>query len=165
MSDVIDVAYGTEDIDVSSLEEIVDVVFDLQEIHISSEESPSDSVVIEESIDVTVDEELVDVSITDLHVDVTTSEEIIDVLGVGEAGPAGRDGADGADGADGGSYVHAQNTPAAVWTIVHNLGYRPGGILIIDSAGTEWQGEIAHLDLNTLTITFTVAFGGTAYLS
>jgi hypothetical protein len=51
-----------------------------------------------------------------------------------------------------------------VWIINHLLGYHPN-VTVLDSAGNEWDGEIAHLDTDTLSITFTSAFGGTAYLS
>jgi hypothetical protein len=64
----------------------------------------------------------------------------------------------------GSSYIHDQSIASAVWTIVHNLAYRPA-VFVIDSAGNEWHGVISHVDGNSLTITFTTAFGGTAYLS
>jgi hypothetical protein len=83
----------------------------------------------------------------------------------GETGPEGPQGEPGAPGSAPQSYVHTQSTPAAVWTINHNLGYRPGGILIEDSGGNTWIGDVDHVDDNTLTVTFTAAFGGFAYLS
>jgi hypothetical protein len=52
-----------------------------------------------------------------------------------------------------------------VWTINHNLGFKPAGVQIFDSGGTEWLGIVEHLDNNTLTVTFTAAFGGVAYVS
>lgn len=61
-------------------------------------------------------------------------------------------------------YTHVQQTAAAVWTITHNLGKRPS-ISVIDSAGSSVVGEIAHISTNELTITFSSAFKGTAYLN
>lgn len=75
----------------------------------------------------------------------------------GPAGPAGPPG--------GGSYVHTQNAAAAVWTITHNLGFRPGGITVEDSAGTEIVGDRDDPDANTTVLTFDFATGGVAYLS
>lgn len=65
-----------------------------------------------------------------------------------------------------GAYRHVQSIPAAVWSVVHNLGYRPGGVLVEDSAGDDaWGGEVTHVSDNELTITFGAEFGGKAYLS
>lgn len=85
--------------------------------------------------------------------------------GVGPRGPAGPAGPQGPPGSASASYVHDQLVPASVWNVVHNLGYRPGGILIYDSAGDQTSGEVEHLTVNALTVTFTASFGGVAYLS
>lgn len=92
----------------------------------------------------------------------------------GPAGPPGPPGADstvpgpqgppGAPGSAPQAYEHDQVTPATVWTVVHNLGYRPN-VLVKDSAGTTQLGETDHVSINELTITFLAAFGGKAYLS
>lgn len=64
------------------------------------------------------------------------------------------------------NYTHTQSIAASTWTINHNLGYKPGGIMVFDSANTPWFGSVTHLDDNTLTIDFGAAvFGGKAYLS
>lgn len=63
-------------------------------------------------------------------------------------------------------YTHTQSIPAALWTITHNLGYKPGGILVTDSGGSEWEGDVTHVSNNQLTIDFgTASFGGTAEVS
>lgn len=65
-----------------------------------------------------------------------------------------------------GSFEHHQTQPLSTWTVNHNLGFRPGGITIIDSAGEQWDGVVHYTDVNTLTINFgTAAFSGTAYIS
>lgn len=86
-------------------------------------------------------------------------------VGTEAAWLASLQGADGTPGASGGSYTHVQGVPASTWTIAHNLGYRPGGVLVFDSLDREVLGEVTHLDANTLTVTFTAGFSGTAYLS
>jgi hypothetical protein len=61
------------------------------------------------------------------------------------------------------SYTHIQNTPSATWTINHNLGFNPVPV-ILDSAGTQCEGTLTYITLNTMTLTFTSAFAGTAYI-
>lgn len=67
-------------------------------------------------------------------------------------------------------YRHVQSLPASVWTVVHNLGFRPGGIYVEDSAHAEVWPRIEHLDNDTLTLSFfadgsPVAEAGEAYIS
>lgn len=62
------------------------------------------------------------------------------------------------------SYRHVQSTPAAVWTITHNLGFQPNAT-VVDSAGTEVIGDLDYVDDHTVRITFSAAFGGECYLS
>lgn len=62
------------------------------------------------------------------------------------------------------SYTHTQGVAASVWTINHNLGYVPN-VWVKDSANTEVEGDIAVVNLNTIVITFSAAFGGLAYCS
>lgn len=63
-----------------------------------------------------------------------------------------------------GSYVHHQGAAAATWIVEHDLGYFPN-VTVIDSGGTEVEGDIAYFDNNTVTLTFSAAFAGTAYVS
>jgi hypothetical protein len=62
------------------------------------------------------------------------------------------------------SYRHIQTVAAAVWTIPHNLGFYPN-VAVVDSSGREVVGEIDYVDMNTVRLTFSAAFGGEAYLS
>jgi hypothetical protein len=48
--------------------------------------------------------------------------------------------------------------------VAHNLGKYPSAT-VLDSAGDQVEGAIAYLDTNTLTISFSAAFGGVAYLN
>lgn len=82
-------------------------------------------------------------------------------------GPSGFPGPQGEPGTPsaGAFYSHDQAEPSSEWIIVHNFGFRPGGILVFDSAGTEVEGEITDVDSTTLTISFLSPFGGRADIS
>lgn len=62
------------------------------------------------------------------------------------------------------SYVHTQGAPASTWTVPHNLGWYPN-VTIIDSAGDAVDGDVLYSTTNTLTLKFSGAFSGHAYLS
>ncbi len=84
----------------------------------------------------------------------------------GPAGPKGDKGDPGsvAPGTGDAHYVHAQNTPTNLWTVTHNLAKRPS-VTVFDSAGTQVEGDVTHLDTSTLTIAFAFPFGGTVFLN
>ncbi len=62
------------------------------------------------------------------------------------------------------SYVHTQGVAGAVWTITHNLGYYPN-YWAEDSANSEIEGAPNNVSVNEMTITFSSATSGVAYLS
>lgn len=62
------------------------------------------------------------------------------------------------------SHTHAQAVPAATWTVAHGLGKCPG-VTVVDSAGDQVVGAVSYPDANTVVITFSAAFAGTAYLN
>lgn len=62
------------------------------------------------------------------------------------------------------SYTFEQQSNSALWTINHNLGYRPS-TSIIDYGNNNIEADIAHIDANTLTISFATGASGYAYLS
>lgn len=82
----------------------------------------------------------------------------------GEPGPQGPQGPPGAAGSAPQAYVHGQAIPSDIWHVVHNLGFYPN-VTVVDSAGSETEGQVLYVDNNTLDIIFAVPFGGTAYLS
>lgn len=82
----------------------------------------------------------------------------------GPIGPQGPQGPQGRDGQGQVSFQFTQNSPATTWTIVHNLGYNPN-VAVVDSSGSEVEGDIKYLDDATVQVTFQAAFGGEAYLS
>ena len=65
------------------------------------------------------------------------------------------------------AYLHTQVIPATVWTITHNLGFDPAGIVVIDNEGFMRDGfAVQYLDLGvTLRLSFDISLAGTARLS
>jgi hypothetical protein len=62
-------------------------------------------------------------------------------------------------------YTHTQTLPSATWNINHDLGKFPTP-KVYDSAGSgPFEGNEEHIDLNNMTITFSAAFAGVAYLN
>tara|TARA_B100001564_G_C20496065_1_gene603993 strand:- start:39 stop:734 length:696 start_codon:yes stop_codon:yes gene_type:complete len=67
-------------------------------------------------------------------------------------------------GTEGYEYTFTQSAAAATWTIVHNLGRFPS-VTTVDSAGSIINGAITYNDENTITVVFTSATSGKAYLN
>ena len=61
-------------------------------------------------------------------------------------------------------YVYNQGSPVQTWDITHPLPFRPN-VTVVDSAGSQVEGDIQYLTATTLRITFSAAFAGAAYLS
>lgn len=59
-------------------------------------------------------------------------------------------------------YTHSQPSPAALWTINHNLGRRPN-VTCFEPGGGQVIGVVAHTDANTATVAFASSYQGTAY--
>lgn len=62
------------------------------------------------------------------------------------------------------NYIHDQQTAAISWVISHNMNKYPS-VNIVDTANDEVIGEVKYNSSNQLTITFTAAFSGKAYLN
>jgi hypothetical protein len=62
------------------------------------------------------------------------------------------------------AYTHTQGTSSATWVINHNLGWNPN-VTVQDSAYTTVEGNVSYTNVNSLTVTFSGAFSGKAYLS
>ena len=77
------------------------------------------------------------------------------------SGPAGPTGPTGAT--PNMFYTFTQSTPASTWNITHGLNGYPA-VTVFDSANNQCIGAITYTSLNTLTITFSAAFSGTAYV-
>jgi hypothetical protein len=62
------------------------------------------------------------------------------------------------------AYVHTQGSPANPWVINHNLGFYPNAV-VIDSGGSNVEGDVTYPSVNQMQIAFSGAFSGVAYLS
>ena len=83
-------------------------------------------------------------------------------------GPKGEPGLQGVPGPTGTpgdlNATHLQALAADIWQVVHNLGKRPA-VTVVDSAGATVEGSVSYLDSNRLSITFSAAFSGSAFLN
>ena len=62
------------------------------------------------------------------------------------------------------NYVHDQQVSSDTWVVVHNLN-KYAAVNIVDTANDIIMGEVKYNSLNQLTITFTAAISGKAYLN
>jgi len=62
-------------------------------------------------------------------------------------------------------YRYVQASAAPTWTITHSLSFRPN-VTAVDSTGREIiPGDVNYPNATTVTLTFSAAVGGEAYLS
>lgn len=59
------------------------------------------------------------------------------------------------------SHTHVQSSASDTWVVNHNLNAVPA-VTIIDSAGTEVEGEVTHTTPNQSVLRFNAPFSGTA---
>jgi hypothetical protein len=122
-------------------------------------------IVAEEVTSVAVVDDVTVISVVD---DVTVVS-VGDIGPVGPVGPAGATGETGPAGPPGPTpslaYLHVQNVPSAVWTINHNLGFVPAGLVVFDSSGAMVEGSILINNNSTTEVEFESGFAGTANLS
>lgn len=62
------------------------------------------------------------------------------------------------------NFVFNQAVPSTTWTITHNLNKFPS-VSVVDTANTQVFTIADYIDTNTLTLTFSAAFAGKAYLN
>jgi hypothetical protein len=62
------------------------------------------------------------------------------------------------------SYTHVQSTPASVWSINHPLSFMPN-ISLVDTADDVIEGDVSYDSPSLITVTYSGATGGKAYLS
>ncbi len=60
--------------------------------------------------------------------------------------------------------VFNQEVASATWVITHSLGGKPS-VTIVDSADTHVFGEVQYNSNTQVTVTFSAAFSGKAYLT
>ena len=93
----------------------------------------------------------------------STEVRVLEVVGVGHQGIQGEQGIQGPPGMDL-AYIHNQLAPSDTWLITHNLDKFPS-VSIVDSAGSLVIGDVDYININNITVIFTAAFGGKAYLN
>ncbi len=64
----------------------------------------------------------------------------------------------------GSSYVFDQMTALATWAIAHGLNRYPS-VTVVDSTGTKVDGDVHYDDADSITVYFSAAFAGVAYLN
>jgi len=62
------------------------------------------------------------------------------------------------------SFTYEKQSNSTTWNITHNLGFRPN-VIVMDYGQNNIECDIAHIDENRLTLTFSEAISGYAYLS
>ena len=62
------------------------------------------------------------------------------------------------------TYTFTQSSPAASWLIAHGLGRYPD-VTVVDSTGACVEGDLDYIDGNSLSVSFSAAFSGEAYLN
>lgn len=60
--------------------------------------------------------------------------------------------------------IHTQASASTTWSITHSLGGRPS-VTVVDSGGTVVIGEVVYNSDTSITINFSAAFSGFAYLT
>lgn len=61
-------------------------------------------------------------------------------------------------------YEHTQSQAATTWIITHTLGGKPS-VTIVDSADTHVFGDVTYNSTSQITVNFSAAFSGKAYLT
>ena len=61
-------------------------------------------------------------------------------------------------------YIHTQGSAATTWTVTHTLGGHPS-VTVVDSTGTVVIGGVQYDSETQVTLTFSAAFSGSAYLT
>jgi hypothetical protein len=61
-------------------------------------------------------------------------------------------------------YTYTQTTPAAAWNVAHMLGKFPS-VDVVDTGGNEILTDVDYVDANHVTISFSNATAGKAYMN
>lgn len=77
---------------------------------------------------------------------------VVKVLELGPQGPAGA-----------GAYIHQQLSASALWTINHNLGFKPS-VELFNSGSQEIEGDVVHTSDTQTLVLFTLPLAGFARL-
>lgn len=61
-------------------------------------------------------------------------------------------------------HIHTQALPSTTWVVTHPLGGNPS-VTVVDTANTVVIGEVTYNSTTQVTLSFTAAFAGYAYLT
>lgn len=115
---------------------------------------------------VTIEPPLPEIVVTreDALTDIAVTVSDVGIVGpVGPTGPAGPAGPPGSGGA-GASYIHTQVSPAASWTVQHNLGAIRHPVIILAGETEPILTDTVYPDLNTIVLIFPAPAAGMAYV-
>ena len=62
------------------------------------------------------------------------------------------------------NFDFTQGVPSAVWAIQHDLDKYPS-VTVVSDSNSVMYGAVKYIDKNNITITFSAAFSGSAYLN
>lgn len=62
-------------------------------------------------------------------------------------------------------YEHTQSSPAASWTVNHNLGRRPAAVSVLSVGGMEVDAAVTHVSDNQLVVEFAAPQVGSVRVS
>ena len=65
---------------------------------------------------------------------------------------------------DDANFIFTQSIASATWNITHNLN-KFCSVSVVDTANQIVIGDVTYINSNSLTITFSAAFSGKAYLN
>lgn len=120
--------------------------------------------VIEEGVSVYSSESPITLAEQTQELILTVEDTVTRIISVVESGPQGVKGDKGDKGDPGGIYVYDNPVPSATWEINHNLNNYPVP-QVVDSSGSAVEGDVTYVSANTLTVSFSNAFAGKAYLA
>ena len=91
-----------------------------------------------------------------VRVTAAAATEVVHVVERGLQGPPG---------SAGGAFTYQQSTPAATWTVAHNLNKRPAVVLVLDSDLTRQVfTDVFYVDENNLSIEWDQPVTGFVYI-
>lgn len=62
------------------------------------------------------------------------------------------------------NYRHVQSSASSVWNVTHGLNKR-AAVTVVDSGGSEVEGDILYVSDNQIQLPFSAAFSGEAYFN
>lgn len=62
------------------------------------------------------------------------------------------------------TYRHVQGSASSVWNVTHNLNKR-ASVTVVDSGGSEVEGDILFISDNQVQLLFSAPFSGEAYFN